>query len=514
MGVGGETEDQWLEEVEGVEPLAWRDEQNTTCLATLGQPTASPLHDAILKTLDSDEKLTPLTKIDNYYYNFWIDSENPRGLWRRLSSLEGLGTQDWELVLDVDALAAEDGVSWVWHGAVDMLEQPGKPHDLVLLELSRGGSDAAVIREFSLATKSFIEGGFEVPEAKSQVSYKGPDTLLVSSAAIAATTSGYARTVQEWQRGTELADAPTVFEARETDMMTSGSWFIDRGVVWERRHTALDFYTSEQWLSQAGGPLVKLPVPADMQVSTFGDMLLCTLRSEWLGFAGGSLLVCDASALLQLPAGTIPNVAEFMALFTPSDTASLEGVATTKNFVILTLLDTVKSKLVFWEYGSTGWVQLSEAEQQLDKEANELASVSVRAVDPDHNDSFWMMVDGFTTPTVSYVVNSPRDEPRPLQSLPALFDASGCTVTQHITTSLDGTAVPYFEVTKAPSGSPSPTLLYGYGGFEISMTPAYSPTVGVGWLEKGGTYVVGACDHATTIPSLGRLLCRRTCSRR
>ena len=230
MGVGEPTEDEWLEEVEGAEPLAWRDGENAACLEALGDPTATPLHDSILAVLDSDAKLTPLTKIDSYYYNFWIDSSNPRGLWRRLGSLEALAAGDWETVLDVDALGAAEGVSWVWHGCVSMLEEDGVPYDRVLLELSRGGSDAAVVREFSLATKSFIDptnGGFEVAEAKSSVSYKGKDTLLVASSAVAETSSGYARTVQEWQRGTALDDAPTVFEAKPDDMMVRTDCELD-----------------------------------------------------------------------------------------------------------------------------------------------------------------------------------------------------------------------------------------------------------------------------------------------
>ena len=493
MGVGEPGEDDWLEAVEGAEPLAWRDAENAACLAALGEPTASPLHDSILQVLDSDEKLTPLTKIDSFYYNFWIDSANPRGLWRRLSSLEALAAGDWEIVLDLDALGAAEGVSWVWHGAVSMVEEEGVPYDRVLLELSRGGSDAAVVREFSLASKAFIppeDGGFEVGEAKSSVAFKGRDTLLVASSAIAETSSGYARTVQEWQRGTKLDDAPTVFEAKPDDMMTVGSWYKDRGVEYESRSTMIDFYTSDQWLSQGpGGALVQLPVPLDVTVATFGSQLHCTLRSDWLGFRAGSLLACDAAVLLD---GTEPAAESFTALFTPSETVFLQGTAATKNFVVLTLLDNVKSKLVFLEYNpdSDEYVELSG--EQLLGAANELATVSVSAVDPDESDAFWMTVEGFTTPTVYFIVDSPRDAPKQLQSLPALFDASACEVSQHLATSLDGTSVPYFEVSSSGGGGggggPTPTLLYGYGGFEISMTPAYSPGVGVGWLERGGKH--------------------------
>jgi prolyl oligopeptidase len=502
MGVGDAAEDEWLEAVEGPTALAWRDAENSACLASLGDPTAgSPLYDSILRVLDSDEKLTPLTKIDNSFYNFWIDARNPRGLWRRLRSLEALPSGEWETVLDLDALGKAEGESWVWHGCVSMVEEKkGVPHDRVLLELSRGGSDAAVIREFSLLSKTFIPvegGGFEVPEAKSSVAYKGANVLLVASSAVAETSSGYARKVQEWQRGTDLSDARTVFEAEYDDMMTTATWYKDRGVEWETRNRMVDFYHSEQWLCHGGvgQELIRLPVPLDVSVVTFGSQLHCTLRSEWLGFPAGSLLACDADALLGTQE---PTAQSFTALFTPSDSTFLQASATTQHFVILTLLDSVKSKIIFLEYlGDGEYVELSESEQQLGSVADnlDLMTIAVSAVDPNRSDAFWMTVEGFTTPTIYYYCDSPQHKPRQLQSLPSLFDGSACTVSQHFATSLDGTSVPYFEVSSSGSAgsgdkTPTPTLLYGYGGFEISMTPAYSPSVGVGWLEKGGTYVV------------------------
>jgi prolyl oligopeptidase len=73
-----------------------------------------------------------------------------------------------------------------------------------------------------------------------------------------------------------------------------------------------------------------------------------------------------------------------------------------------------------------------------------------------------------------------------------MYNSSGLEVKQHFAVSADGTKVPYFMVAKKGlvlDGS-TPTLLYGYGGFEISLGPSYATTVGIGWLERGGVYVV------------------------
>ena len=72
-----------------------------------------------------------------------------------------------------------------------------------------------------------------------------------------------------------------------------------------------------------------------------------------------------------------------------------------------------------------------------------------------------------------------------------MYDAEDLVVTQSVATSKDGTEVPYFLVSKKDTvlDGNTPTLLYGYGGFEISLGPKYIATSGVAWLEKGGAYV-------------------------
>src|SRR5699024_12648147 len=88
--------------------------------------------------------------------------------------------------------------------------------------------------------------------------------------------------------------------------------------------------------------------------------------------------------------------------------------------------------------------------------------------------------------------SAPTVPREPLKSAPAFFDGSNLTATQRFATSKDGTRVPYFLIHRADlaPGDPLPTLLYGYGGFEISLPPSYSARLGIGWLERGGAYAL------------------------
>jgi len=120
------------------------------------------------------------------------------------------------------------------------------------------------------------------------------------------------------------------------------------------------------------------------------------------------------------------------------------------------------------------------------------ASIGVSAVYRDESDDYWMTVTSFTEPTTLYLAHAGNDARDKLKQLPAFFDAKGVTVTQYEATSRDGTKIPYFVVMREGTkldGS-NPTILYGYGGFEVSMTPSYNSTMGASWLERGGVYVL------------------------
>jgi prolyl oligopeptidase len=112
-------------------------------------------------------------------------------------------------------------------------------------------------------------------------------------------------------------------------------------------------------------------------------------------------------------------------------------------------------------------------------------------VDPDESDEYFLMVSGYLEPaTLEY--GCVGAQPVTIKAMPAFFDASRLEVSQHFATSKDGTRVPYFQVSPRdmPLDGARPTLLYGYGGFEISLTPAYNASVGRGWLSQGGVFAV------------------------
>lgn len=484
VAAGGEMEDPylWLEEVEGELALEWVEKRNKMATEALSKTADfGLLQTRILKILDSDDKIPYVSKRGEHLYNFWRDAEHERGLWRR-TTMKSYRSEDpeWETVLDLDALAEAEGESWVWHGASCL------PPDYrrCLVSLSRGGADADVTREFDAHTLSFVEGGFERPEAKGGLSWVDEDTVLVNTdfGEGSMTTSGYPRQVKLWKRGTPMTEATLLAEGEATDVGVWASKDFTPGFerIWVQR--AITFYTSETFV-QDKGELVKLEVPADANAFGWREWLMVELRSDWeVGgqtWPAGSLIVTPLQDFLA-------GKREFRALFTPGERSALAGVSTTRNAVVLDVLDNVRSRIMVRRPGESGW-----SEDQLEG-LPEFASIGVSAVDPWTSDEVFLTVTDYLTPTTLSWLDLDGGEPEPLKSMPAFFDASGMRIQQHEATSADGTAIPYFEVSRSDRelDGDNPTLLYGYGGFEVSLTPSYRPTVGVAWLEKGGTYVV------------------------
>jgi prolyl oligopeptidase len=393
-------------------------------------------------------------------------------------------------VLDVDALGAAEDVSWVWGGSTVLDEGPDTAKDLVIIKLSRGGSDATVAREFDLNKKEFVseaDGGFVLPEAKSDFCYKDRDTLLVGGVFgdHEMTDSGYPRTVREWKRGTPLSSAEKTYEGEQADVYVNGYAYHDRGEWYEMRTRSMTFYTSRTEIKQPDGSFVHIPVPDDAGVGTFADQIIVSLRSPWLGHEAGAMLV----APLQEFMGTSSDAEReklMMSLFTPTETNSLLSSSETRNYLILSVLDNVAEELRFWKFDKGSWTL-----ERTFKEDGFLQT-SAQAVDSDNSDAIWVTSSGYTQPpTLSLADAKTPETQEKLKSLPSFYNATGITTKQYFATSVDGTKVPYFLI--APENLPldgsTPTLLYGYGGFEISLTPAYSGGVGAAWLEKGRAYV-------------------------
>jgi len=360
----------------------------------------------------------------------------------------------------------------------------------VMVSLSRGGADAKISREFDLDTKQFIspaDGGFELPEAKTQLSYKDRDTLLVGGAFGEAemTDSGYPRTVYEWKRGTPLSAATKVYEGEQTDVAVGGAAYLDRGSQYELRYRSVTFYTARYELKIGGGGFAHVPIPDDANIGTFADQLLITLRSSWLGHPAGSMLAAPAAGFMAA-ADDDGRSALLTSLFTPTETCSLEASTETRNYLVLSCLDNVVAEARFWKYAGGAFA----LERQVTGEIG--LSPSFSAVDAEGSDAIWATSDGYTQPTTLALTDATTpDAVEPLKALPAFFDAGGVRTQQFYATSADGTQVPYFLISRedTPLDGSTPTLLYGYGGFEISLTPAYSGGIGVAWLEKGYAYV-------------------------
>jgi prolyl oligopeptidase len=471
----------WLEEVTGEKALNWVREQDALTTKELqASPLFEPLRQRLLSIYDSKERIPYVAKHGAYYYNFWRDSQNVRGLFRRTTLAEYKKTNPaWEVILDLDALAKVENENWVWKG-YDPLHPA---YDRCLVSLSRGGADAVVVREFDLTTRQFITNGFQLPEAKSEVSWRDRDTLYVATdfGAGTLTDSGYPRVVKEWKRGTPLSEAKTVFEGKREDVSTSASVSHDHGHVYEWIHRGVTFFSNETHLRR-GDAWVKLDKPDDVEVSTFDDQLLFRPRKDWtLGtktYPGGSLIACNLEAFLK-------GERDMAVLFQPNDRKSLQETSATKHYLIVNELENVRNKLYRLEHKDGQW-------QRSPLAAPEWGSVSASGIDDDESDDYFLTVTDFLTPSSLYLGTLGKEEREQLKSLPTFFNAEGLEIQQFEAISKDGTRVPYFQVSRKglKLDGNNPTLLYGYGGFEISMRPGYDARTGASWLERGGVYVL------------------------
>ena len=472
----------WLEEVEGQKQLDWVRGVNAKAEAEIAAtPAFKQLESDIRAILDSDAKIPGVQKIGDYYYNFWKDKQHERGVWRRTTLAEYRKAQpQWETVLDLDALNKAEGKNWVWHGA-DCLRPD---YNRCLVALSRGGADADETREFDLVNKKFLADGFYRPEAKGGLGWKDADTVYVYTdfGDGSMTSSGYPRIAKEWKRGTPLESATVVYEGKPDDMYIAAFHDDTPGFQRDFVSRTLAFYNDELYLRRADGTLAKIDAPNSANKGVHKEWLTLELREPWTvggkTYAAGSLLAAKFDDFMA-------GKRDFDVLFAPTDKTSLAGFTWTKSHLVLNVLEDVKNRLSVLTPSASGWTTSAFVG------APSFGTVGVGDVDSDESDAVWLTVTDYLTPTTLSLAEIGQP-PEQLKSMPAFFDASGKKIEQHFATSKDGTKVPYFLV--RPEGlkydGSTPTLLYGYGGFEISLTPGYSGGVGKGWLEKGGVYAV------------------------
>jgi prolyl oligopeptidase len=468
----------WLEDVTGEPALAWVRERNAETLAELATGTEfERTREALQDVLDADTRIPYVTRRGEYLYNFWRDAAHPRGLWRRATLAEYRKPEpDWQVLLDVDALAESEDENWVWQGTTVLRPE----YRRCLVKLSRGGADATVVREFDIERREFVDGGFELPEAKSIVSWIDEDNIYVGTdfGNGSLTTSGYPRVVKQWRRGTPLSDAATVYEGKPDDVSVSAWHDPTEGFERDFVRRALDFYDTELHLRQGEG-FVQVDVPGDAEASVHREWLLVRPRSPWeVGgrhYSEGSLLAARLDAFLA-------GERDMTVLFEPDEHTSLDYYTWTRHHLLLGLLEDVKTRLRVRTPATDGWRDEPLAG------VPEVGTVEIVDTDPDDSDEFLFVAEGFLEPPALSRGIVGEGTPEVLKRTPAFFDSAHMDLTQHFAVSADGTRVPYFVV--RPSDGDGTTLLTGYGGFEISLTPSYSGVIGRGWLARGGTYVV------------------------
>ncbi len=465
----------WLEDITGEDALDWVRKHNEPTLAELGGDRFEEMRAETLEVLDTDARIPYVSRRGDFLYNFWRDAANPRGLWRR-TTLDSYRTErpEWEVMIDVDALAAADGENWVWGGAQAIRPE----YTRALIYLSRGGSDAKVVREFDLTTTQFVPDGFTLPAARSGISWEDEDTLLVGTdfGEGSLTESGYPRLIKRWRRGQPLAQAETVFEGATTDASVSTS--VDRTQGFERTlvRRAIDRYTAEVF-ELRGGEFIRVDAPADAGITAHRQWLQIGLRTDWhrgdTTYRAGSLLIADYDEFL---AGT----AELHVVFEPDDRTTARHLAWTRDQLILVTLTDVASRVLVITPGSWQTAPMPGIPPNTD---------TVITGADDIVDEIFLEADSFTMPSRLFysAAGAPLEQ---IKSAPAFFDADGIGVSQHFATSDDGTAIPYFLVAHRDSNEPRPTLLYGYGAYGHKQTPTYSGTFGRLWLARGCNYVL------------------------
>lgn len=470
----------WLEDVTGDEALDWVRAQNEPTLAALRDEEFERMRAEALEVLDTDARIPYVVRRGEYLYNFWRDAANPRGLWRR-TTLDSYRSDspDWDVLIDIDELGRADDANWVWAGA-GVIEPE---YTRALVALSRGGSDASVVREFDMATREFVDDGFALPEAKSQLAWVDIDTVLVGTdfGDGSLTDSGYPRVIKRWRRGTPLSEAQTVFEGARTDVRVSAS--VDRTPGFERTllGRALDFWNEEVYelrgLPEGGPELIRIDAPTDASLSIHREWLLIELRTDWFyganSYPAGSLLAVEYEAFLS-------GTTELSVVFEPDEHTALNHYAWTRDRLLMVTLADVASRVEI--------VTPGEWRREPVPGIPEATNTVVVAAD-DTGDEFFLDSSGFVTPSrlMRGTGAGPLDQ---VKSAPAFFDAENMTVAQYFVPSRDGTPIPYFVVRPAGARGPGPTMLYGYGGFESANTPAYSGVLGRLWLARGGTYVL------------------------
>ena len=478
----------WLEDIEGVKALDWVKKENAaTDKLIVTRPGFEADRKRARAILDDDRQIAmPGEVMGQTITNFWRDESNPRGLWRQ-SPLDAYlaGKPVWTTLIDVDALGKAEKQSWVWHGA-DCLAPEYKR---CLVSLSPGGTDADIVREWDRTTKSFVDGGFNLPQAKSSVTWEDVDTLLVATdyGEGSMTTSGYPRIVKRWKRGTPLSAAETLAEGEHEDVGMNVFALVDGDKRWPMISRGKTFYTADIKLPNIDASrYISTIIPDTASVRDIVDgQLIIFLNRDWANIPAGSLVslsIEDMSADRKVP---------IVTAMTPTKAQAIENVAATDDILWVKALDDVEGKLFALRRDpATG--KWSQKEVPLADKATVTIAGTIGK-----RDIVLATAETMLMPPTLYAA-AETGEPQAVQSLPATFDAKDMLVEKRFATSKDGTKIPYFLVRKKSDGeAPVPALIHAYGGFRAAQTPGYltgqpyrAGPLGLFWVEDGNAYIL------------------------
>jgi prolyl oligopeptidase len=485
--------------------LAWVDAQNAKTTQRFGHEQFAADRDALKLIFDRPDNIPLPDRRAGKLFNFWRDAEHSRGLWRTTSP-ESFRTETpaWDVLIDLDALAATEGEDWVWRGGSTL---PGT-HDRAIIQLSRGGADAVVFREFDLAAREFIQDGFQLPEAKSVFDWLDRDTLLLSSplGPGMATRSGYARTVRLWQRGRNPITSPVIFETREDHAIAWAHvereaaderiWFLEKPGMLE----------TNVWIGNRRGPTAQLDLPVDAWAQVHRGWLAVKPRTPWT--VAGTTYPTDTIIAISMTA-FLGGDRRFATVFAPRERQALQGFFWCGGRLVVSVLHELAP---IFEV-----VTPSDGEWKRER-VNGLPDIATAHVWPmdgrleESNGDLLAVTQDPLTPSSLFLVQ-PNSAPALLKRAPRAFDSTGLVITRHEAISSDGTRIPYVQVGPPGETGDAPVHMLGYGGFGISMPAYYNSALGKLWLERGGTSVTahlrGGREFGTAWHEAGRREGRR-----
>ena len=474
----------WLEEVEGEAALEKVRAWNKASEPKMQGDTYKAMKAELLEVYNSPEKIPYISYRNGEAHNFWQDDKHVRGIWRR-TTLGSYASDDpkWDTILDIDKLAEAEDKNWVYKGNNCL----APAYEVCMINLSIGGKDAVERREFNAKTGQFVKGGFVLPESKGGTAWLDEDHLLigVDFGDGTMTESGYPMIVKLWTRGTPLSEAKELMRGEATDVGTFPGTFSnadgDEEIMIVRATTFYD--TEYYWIPRTGDNAfkpVKVSVPTMTNLgSQFKGQQLVSLQEDWRGHSSGTLVSYSIADFMK--DGKIDAVTE---VFKPGPRQSRNGYGVTKDAILMSIADNVASAAYAFDFNDGKW-----RKTRLDFPEN--GNVSIGSSNDKESIAF-INTESFLEPDTLWSIDTSDMSITKARSLPSWFDSDSMIAEQHMVASSDGTKIPYFIVHKKGlkmDGS-NPTLLYGYGGFEISLNPSYSATIGRAWLERGGVYVV------------------------